>query len=66
MIVPLNIRWSALENEDALRDCRAVVLVVDKAFAAIGAALAKAMPGLTLVYADDGDVPAGMRELRGR
>ena len=23
VIVPLNIRWSALENEDALRDCRA-------------------------------------------
>ena len=60
MIVPLNIRWSPLENEDALRDCRAGVLVVDKAFASTGAALAKAVPGLKLVYADDGDVPAGM------
>jgi long-chain acyl-CoA synthetase len=60
VIVPLNIRWSRLENEDALRDCRAVVLVVDKAFASMGAELAKAVPGLKLVYADDGDVPGGM------
>jgi len=60
VIVPLNIRWSAVENEDALRDCRAGVLVVDKAFAAVGAALAQAIPDLRLVYADDGDTPAGM------
>ena len=60
VIVPLNIRWSPLENEDAMRDCRAGVLIVDKAFASIGAALAKALPGLKLIYADDGDVPAGM------
>jgi long-chain acyl-CoA synthetase len=59
VVVPLNIRWSPLENEDAMRDCRANVLFVDKAFAATGAALAKALPGLKLVYADDGDVPAG-------
>lgn len=62
VIVPLNIRWSPLENEDALRDCRANVLVVDKAFASTGAELAKALPGLKLVYADDGDVPAGMED----
>ncbi|ACF02220.1 AMP-dependent synthetase and ligase [Rhodopseudomonas palustris TIE-1] len=61
VIVPLNIRWSALENEDALKDCRAVALVVDKAFAATGAALAQAMPSMALIYADDGDVPAGMQ-----
>jgi long-chain acyl-CoA synthetase len=60
VIVPLNIRWSPLENEDALRDCRANVLAVDKAFAATGAELAKALPSLKLVYADDGDAPAGM------
>ncbi len=41
VIVPLNIRWSALENEDALRDSRPKVLVVDAAFAAMGAALAQ-------------------------
>ncbi|MCO5130314.1 MAG: long-chain fatty acid--CoA ligase [Xanthobacteraceae bacterium] len=61
VIVPLNIRWSPLENEDALRDCRAKVLVVDAAFAATADALAKALPGLTLVFADDGDPPAGMQ-----
>ncbi|MGO4714181.1 acyl-CoA synthetase [Bradyrhizobium sp. 2TAF24] len=60
VIVPLNIRWSAVENEDALRDCRAGLLVVDKAFAATGAALAQAIAGLQLIYADDGDTPAGM------
>jgi long-chain acyl-CoA synthetase len=60
VIVPLNIRWSGIENEDALRDCRAGILFVDKAFAATGVALAKAIPGLKLVYADDGDIPAGM------
>jgi len=60
VIVPLNIRWSPLENEDAMRDCRAGILFVDKAFAAVGTALAKAIPGLKLVYADDGETPAGM------
>jgi long-chain acyl-CoA synthetase len=60
VIVPLNIRWSPLENQDALQDCGAVVLLVDKAFAATGAGLATAVSGLTLVYADDGEVPAGM------
>ena len=60
VVVPLNIRWSPLENEDAMRDCRANVLLVDKAFAPVAAALTKAIDGLTLIYADDGDVPAGM------
>jgi long-chain acyl-CoA synthetase len=60
VIVPLNIRWSPLENEDAIRDCRAEVLFVDKAFGATAAALAKTLPGLKLIYADDGDVSAGM------
>ena len=59
VIVPLNIRWSAPENEDALRDCRASVLFVDKAFAPTGAQLAKAIPRLKLIFADDGEVPSG-------
>ncbi|MCA6106745.1 acyl-CoA synthetase [Bradyrhizobium cenepequi] len=59
VIVPLNIRWSVLENEDALRDCRAGVLFVDKAFAPTGAQLAKAIPGLKLIFADDGETPSG-------
>ena len=61
VIVPLNIRWSPLENEDAMRDCRANILFVDKAFAPVGAALAKAIPELKLVYADDGETPVGMQ-----
>jgi len=60
VIVPLNIRWSPLENEDALLDCRANVLVVDTAFAATGATMAKALSDLTLIFADDTDTPAGM------
>ena len=60
VVVPLNIRWSPLENEDAMRDCRAEILFVDKAFAPVGTALAKAIPDLKLVYTDDGDAPAGM------
>ena len=60
VVVPLNIRWSPVENEDAMRDCRAKVLFVDKAFAATGASLAKALPDLKLIHADDGDAPAGI------
>lgn len=66
VIVPLNIRWSPLENEDAMRDCRANILFVDKAFASTGAALAKALPDLKLVYADDGDAPAGIESYEAR
>ena len=39
VVVPLNIRWSPVENEDAMRDCRANILVVDKTFASVGVAL---------------------------
>jgi len=60
VIVPLNIRWSALENEDALRDCRAKLLFVDKAFLATALTLANAIPDLQLVFADDGEAPAGL------
>jgi long-chain acyl-CoA synthetase len=60
VVVPLNIRWSPVENEDAMRDCRAGILIVDKTFASVGAGLAKALPGLKLIYADEGDVPADM------
>jgi long-chain acyl-CoA synthetase len=57
VVVPLNIRWSAAENEDALRDCRAKILLFDKTFAPIARALAAALPDLVLVYADDGEPP---------
>ena len=57
VIVPTNIRWSRAEIEDSLHDCRASMLVVDKAFAAMGVELAKAVP-LKLIYADDDAGPA--------
>ncbi len=53
VIVPLNIRWSAPENEDALRDSRPKVLVVDATFSGMGAALAQKTGSIRLVYADD-------------
>ena len=43
VIVPLNIRWSALENEDALRDCRPKALFVAAAFATMGQEIAEAL-----------------------
>ena len=60
VIVPLNIRWSPQENEEALADCRAAALIVDKAFAPIGAELAEALPDLGLIYADDDAAPLGI------
>src|SRR5882724_10895805 len=61
VIVPTNIRWSHAEIEDSLHDCRASILVVDKAFAAMGVELAKAV-SLQLIYADDDAGPAAARD----
>src|SRR5882724_9498639 len=61
VIVPTNIRWSRAEIEDSLHDCRAAMLVVDKAFAEMGVELAKAV-ALKLVYADDDTGPAGAED----
>ncbi len=60
VVVPLNIRWSAAENEDAIRDCRPKVLVVDAAFAAMGAGIAERVGDLRLVYADDAPKPSAL------
>jgi long-chain acyl-CoA synthetase len=53
VVVPLNIRWTASENEDCLSDCRPKLLFVDAAFAAMGAGIAKALGDFALVYSDD-------------
>jgi long-chain acyl-CoA synthetase len=53
VIVPTNTRWSIIEIEDSLRDCRPSMLVVDKTFAPIGVRLAKSISSITLVYAED-------------
>lgn len=60
VIVPLNIRWSADENTDAMRDCRAKILIVDQAFLSVGQAIAQAIGDLTLIHADDDPTPAGL------
>jgi long-chain acyl-CoA synthetase len=53
VVVPLNIRWSATENQDCLTDCRPKLLFVDAAFAKMGEGIVKALGGLAFVYADD-------------
>lgn len=60
VIVPLNIRWSVAENQDALQDSGTRLLVVDNAFQDAGRALAAAIPALALVHADDGEPPADL------
>lgn len=56
----MNLRWSAAENVHALRDCGAMALCVDDAFADQGAALAAQIPGLSLIHIDDSARPEGM------
>ena len=53
VVVPLNIRWNAAENQDCLTDCRPELLFVDAAFAKMGEGIASALGGFALVYADD-------------
>ncbi len=60
VIVPLNVRWSAIENHDALEDCRAKVLIVDRTFAELGAEIAAGFPGMALVYADADEAPSDL------
>ncbi len=57
--VPLNIRWSAREVEDALDDCAPGVLMADAAFGALAGQLSHAFSGMRLVHTDDADAPAG-------
>ena len=58
VIVPLNSRWAAEENEAAVRDSRARLLVVDSAFAAQGEAIAASIGDLPLVHGDMTPCPA--------
>ncbi len=61
--VPLNIRWSAQEVEDALTDCTPGVLLADAAFAQLAGQLGQSLPGMRPVYADDAEAPAGMEHV---
>jgi long-chain acyl-CoA synthetase len=58
VVAPLNIRWTAQENQDCLTDCLPKLLFVDAAFAKMGAGIAKGT--IRLVYADD--APDARRE----
>lgn len=61
VIVPLNTRWSAAENEAALEDCGARWLVVDATFEAVGRQLASGVGGVQLIWAGDETAREGMR-----
>lgn len=62
VIVPLNIRWSLAENVDAVRDCRASLLLTDDAFAAMAQALAEQIADLPLIYIGENATPAGFMD----
>lgn len=60
-VVPMNIRWTAVENAYSLNDSEAEILFVDKAFAPVVDAIRGECKALmTIIYLDDGDVPEGM------
>jgi len=61
VVVPMNIRWTAIENAYSLKDCGARLLFVDRAFASGAADLAAACPTLQhMVWCDDGAAPEGL------
>ncbi|WP_223533321.1 acyl-CoA synthetase [Pseudomonas sp. GL-RE-20] len=58
---PVNIRWSVPEIVYSLDDCSTGILIVDEHFAALAEGIcARARRAPLLIYAGDGDVPAGM------
>lgn len=60
-VVPLNIRWSPVENAYSLKDAGAKALVVDDAFAKMVPALIKAGVELeAIIYNGDSETPEGM------
>lgn len=60
-INPVNVRWSPQEVAYSLDDCDTRILLVDKTFAQQAAMLREKSASLrTLIYCDEGEVPAGM------
>ncbi|MDT4810553.1 3-[(3aS,4S,7aS)-7a-methyl-1,5-dioxo-octahydro-1H-inden-4-yl]propanoyl:CoA ligase [compost metagenome] len=58
---PVNTRWSLAEIAYSLDDSESTVLIVDEAFVEIGLSILKQSRTLrTLIYAGDGEAPAGM------
>ena len=61
VVVPMNTRWTAVENAYSVEDSGSRVLFVDQAFAPMVPAIRAAAPCLKhLVFCDDGAVPDGM------
>lgn len=57
----MNIRWSAQENLNALRDCDPVILCVDDAFAEQGQQLRRDFPGpRAVIHIGDAPTPESM------
>ena len=60
-VVPMNIRWTSVENAYSLNDSEAEILFVDKAFALVVDEIRTECPKLkTVIYLDDGEVPEDM------
>ncbi len=60
-VVPMNIRWSLPEHVYSIKDSETRFLIVDDAFAEMGAAIAKDCPSVEFViFAGDGACPDGM------
>lgn len=61
VIVPLNIRWSALELQHALEDSKPSLLLVDDAFQDLGRELQSRIASITtVVHIGEGDCPDGL------
>lgn len=61
VVVPMNIRWSVIENAYSLNDSGAKTLFVDQQFAPLVPQIQAEASGLdTLIYLDDENLPEGM------
>jgi acyl-CoA synthetase (AMP-forming)/AMP-acid ligase II len=61
VLMPLNVRWSPVENAYALNDSGAEILIVDDAFQGMIPAITEQARGIkTIIYAGDEKTPEGM------
>ena len=60
-VVPMNIRWSLAEHVYSINDSGARFLIVDDAFAEMGASIARDCTSVEhVIFAGDGTCPEGM------
>jgi acyl-CoA synthetase (AMP-forming)/AMP-acid ligase II len=58
---PCNVRWSVAEIVYSLKDSGSTILIVDDNFKAMAEAIRREAPSIgQMIYAGDGDAPAGM------